>query len=181
MFHNLRDDLRNHRGDWAAQGFWALAVYRFGCWRYSVRPAWLRKPFSALYKILYKLVQIVAGIELPCEVPVGRGLVIEHAGGIVVSGFARFGERCRIRNGVVIGLARVDEPGAPQLGDDVDVGAGAKLLGPIRIGNRVCIGANAVVLCDVPDDHVAVGVPAVVKPRRQPVRVATVSASQVAA
>lgn len=180
-FANIRHDLAAHRGDWGAQGFWALVVYRFGRWRYTVRPAPLRRALSLVYRIAYKVVQIVTGIELPCEVPVGRGFVIEHAGGIVVSGFARFGERCRIRNGVVIGLARVDEPGAPQLGDDVDVGAGAKLLGPIRIGNRVCIGANAVVLCDVPDDHVAVGVPAVVKPRRQPVRVATVSASQVAA
>ena len=77
-----------------------------------------------------------------------------------------FGNNCRIRNGVVIGLARIDEPCAPQLGDDVDVGAGAKLLGNIRIGNHVRIGANAVVITDVPDYCLAVGVPAVVKPRR---------------
>lgn len=167
MFDDIRADLRAHGGDWGAQGFWALLVYRFGRWRYGVRPALLRKPLSLLYKLLYKLVQIVTGIELPCEVPVGRGFVIEHSGGIVVSGYARFGANCRIRNGVTIGLARVGEPCAPQLGDDVDVGAGAKLLGPIRIGNRVCIGANAVVLCDVPDDCIAVGVPAVIKPRRR--------------
>jgi serine O-acetyltransferase len=97
---------------------------------------------------------------------VGRGFVIDHAGGIVVSGFARMGQNCRLRPGVVIGLAHVSNPCAPQLGDDVDVGAGAKILGPLRIGNRVCIGANAVVLCDVPDDSIAVGIPAVIKPRR---------------
>ena len=167
MLDNLRADFVAHNRDWGAQGFWAMVVYRFGRWRYTVRPALLRKPLSFAYKLLYKFVQIVTGIELPCEVPVGRGFVVEHSGGIVVSGFARFGANCRIRNGVVIGLARVDEPCAPQLGNDVDVGAGAKLLGNIRIGNRVLIGANAVVVTDVPDDSIAVGVPAVIKPRRR--------------
>jgi serine O-acetyltransferase len=163
MFDNIRQDLAAHRGDWGAQGFWALAVYRFGRWRYTVRPALLRKGLSLTYRVLYKLVQIVTGIELPCEVPIGRGFVIEHSGGIVVSGFARFGENCRIRNGVVVGLARIEDPCAPQIGDHVDIGAGAKLLGNIRIGNHVRIGANAVVLCDVPDHSIAVGVPAIVK------------------
>lgn len=166
LFPNIRADLAAHRGDWGAQGFWALVVYRFGRWRYTVRPRLLRKPLSAVYKVSYKLVQVVTGIELPCEVNVGPGFVIEHSGGIVVSGFARFGEHCRIRNGVVVGLARVEDPRAPWIGDHVDIGAGAKLLGDIRIGNHVRIGANAVVLCDVPDGSVAVGVPAVVKPRR---------------
>lgn len=167
MFDNIRADFRAHNRDWGAQGFWAMIVYRFGRWRYAVKPALLRKPLSFLYKLLYKFVQIVTGIELPCEVPIGPGFVIEHSGGIVVSGYARFGAGCRIRNGVVVGLARIEDPCAPQLGDDVDVGAGAKLLGNIRIGNRVRIGANAVVITDVPDDSIAVGVPAVIKPRRR--------------
>lgn len=166
MFENIRADFSAHGRDWGAQGFWAMLVYRFGCWRYGVRPAPLRKLFSLVYKFLYKFVQILTGIELPCEVPVGKGFVIEHSGGIVVSGFARFGDHCRIRNGVVIGLARTEDPCAPQLGDNVDVGAGAKLLGNIRIGNHVRIGANAVVVTDVPDNSIAVGVPAVIKPRR---------------
>jgi serine O-acetyltransferase len=110
---------------------------------------------------------MVAGIELPCEVEIGRNFVIDHSGGIVVSGFARFGDDCRIRTGVVVGLARVDDPCAPVIGNNVDIGAGAKVLGRIRIGNNVRIGANAVVVADVPDDHLAVGVPAVAKPRRQ--------------
>ena len=164
MFELIRADLRAHQGDWGAQGFWALLVYRFGRWRYRVRPAPLRKVFSLLYRVLYKLVQIVTGIELPCEVPVGKNFVIEHSGGIVVSGFARFGDNCRIRNGVVIGLARVDDPCAPVIGNNVDIGAGAKLLGRITIGNNVWIGANAVVVKDVPDNSIAVGVPAVIKP-----------------
>ncbi len=167
MFENIRADFCAHGRDWGAQGFWAMLVYRFGRWRYKVRPAPLRKLLSLIYKFLYKFVQILTGIELPCEVPVGKGFVIEHSGDIVVSGFASFGDHCRIRNGVVIGLARTEEPCAPQLGDDVDVGAGAKLLGNIRIGNHVRIGANAVVVTDVPDNCIAVGVPAVIKPRRR--------------
>lgn len=166
MFHHIRGDLAAHGGDWGAQGFWVLLVYRFGRWRYSVRPALLRKLFSLFYKVLFKLVQIVTGIELPCEVRLGKNFVIDHFGGIVISGYASFGDNCRIRNGVVVGLRRVNEPCAPQIGNNVDIGAGAKLLGNIRIGNNVAIGANAVVLCDVPDDHVAYGVPAVIKPRK---------------
>jgi len=166
MFSNIRQDLAAHGGNWGAQGFWALVVYRFGRWRYSLRFPPLRKLFSLIYKILFKLTQIITGIELPCEVPIGPGFVIEHCGGIVVSGFARFGANCRIRNGVVVGLARVDDPCAPQIGNNVDIGAGAKVLGNIHIGNNVLIGANAVVICDVPSDSIAVGVPAVIKPRK---------------
>jgi serine O-acetyltransferase len=166
MFDNIRGDLKAHGGDWAAQGFWALLIYRFGRWRYRVRPAPLRKCLSLVYRLLFKLVQIVTGIELPCEVEIGRNFIIDHFGGIVISGYAKFGDNCRIRNGVVVGLQRVDDPGAPTVGDNVDIGTGAKLLGHIRIGNNVLIGANAVVITNVPDGSIAVGVPAVIKPRR---------------
>jgi serine O-acetyltransferase len=166
MFDNVREDLKAHSGNWCAQGFWALLVYRFGRWRYGVRPALVRKPLSLIYKILFKLVQIIAGIELPCEATIGHNFVIDHFGGIVISGYAKFGDNCRIRNGVVVGLQRIDDPRAPTIGDNVDIGAGAKLLGPISVGNNVHIGANAVVVSDVPDDCIAVGVPAVTKPRR---------------
>jgi len=158
--------LRNHGGQWGAQGFWALIVYRFGRWRYTVRPVVLRKFCSLIYRILFKLVQIVAGIELPCEVEIGRNFVIDHFGGIVISGYAKFGDNCRIRNGVVVGLRRVDEPRAPVIGNNVDIGAGAKILGPITVGDNVLIGANAVVIRDVPNDCIAAGIPAVNKPRR---------------
>jgi serine O-acetyltransferase len=117
----------------------------FGCssstgsarWCYGIRPAILRNFFSLLYKIAFKSIQIVTGVELPCEVEIGRNFVIDHFGGIVISGYARFGDDCRIRNGVVVGLRRVDEPRAPVIGDNVDIGAGAKILGPISIGNNV--------------------------------------------
>lgn len=166
MFENIRSDLKSYKNDWGAQGFWVMLVYRFGRWRYGIQPAFLRKPFSLLYKILYKFVQIITGIELPCEVELGKNFIIDHFGGIVVSGYAKFGDNCRIRNGVVVGLKNVENPCAPVIGDDVDIGAGAKVLGAIHIGNRVVIGANAVVITDVPDDSIAVGVPATIKSRR---------------
>jgi serine O-acetyltransferase len=166
MFENVRADLRAYEGRWGAQGFWAMIVYRFGRWRYALRPAILRKLFSLIYRVLFKFTQIITGIELPCEVSVGRNFVIDHFGGIIISGYAKFGDNCRIRNGVVVGLRRVEEKCAPIIGNNVDIGAGAKLLGPIRIGDNVVIGANSVVLSDVPDNSIAVGIPAVVKPQR---------------
>lgn len=166
MFDNIRADLQAHGGRWGAQGFWALVVYRFGRWRYGVKPVWLRKLMSLVYRVMYKWVQIVSGIELPCEVEIGRGFVIDHFGGIVISGYAKFGDNCRIRNGVVVGLSRVEDPCAPVIGNNVDIGAGAKLLGRITIGDNVRIGANAVVVSDVPSDSIAMGVPAVVRPIR---------------
>ena len=166
MFDNIRADFNAHGRSWGSQGFWVMIVYRFGRWRYGVRPALLRKFCSMLYHVQFKLVQILTGIELPCEVEIGRNFIIDHFGGIIVSGYAKFGDNCRIRNGVVIGLRRVEEKVAPIIGNDVDIGTGAKLLGPIRIGDNSLIGANAVVICDVPPNSVAAGVPAVIKPRR---------------
>jgi len=163
MFNHIKQDLKNYQGNWAAQGFWVMLVYRFGLWRYSVNNTILRKFLSFLYKLLYKLVQIVTGIEFPCEVEIGENFLIDHFGGIVISGYAKFGDNCRIRNGVVVGLKNLTDPCAPQIGNNVDIGAGAKILGNIKIGNNVSIGANAVVLSDVPDNAIAVGVPAVIK------------------
>ena len=174
MFENIREDLRAHGGHWGAQGFWVMVVYRYGRWRYNVRPTVLRKIFSLIYHVLFKTVQVLTGVELPCEVELGRNFVIDHFGGIIISGYAKFGDNCRVRNGVVIGLRQVEDKGAPIIGNNVDIGSGAKLLGPIQIGNDVLIGANAVVLIDVPDNSIAVGVPAVVKPRGNGVRSQTV-------
>lgn len=166
MFENIREDLKAQQGGWAAQGSWALVVYRFGRWRYGVKPALLRKILSLLYKVAYKFVQIITGIELPCEAQIGKHFVIDHFGGIIISGYAKFGDNCRIRNGVVVGIRRIEDRQAPVIGNNVDIGAGAKLLGPITIGDDVIVGANAVVITDVPANSIAVGVPAVIKPRK---------------
>ena len=166
MFNHIKQDLKNYQGDWAAQGFWVMLVYRFGRWRYTIKNVLVRKICSFIYKFLYKLVQILTGIEMPCEAEVGDNFLIDHFGGIVISGYAKFGDNCRLRNGVVVGLKNVSEPCAPQIGNNVDIGAGAKILGNIKIGNNVNIGANSVVLTDVPDNAIAVGVPAVIKMKK---------------
>src|SRR6516225_8026403 len=108
MFENISSDFRAHHRDWGAQGFWVMVVYRFGRWRYNTRPAMVRKLYSLIYHVAYKLVQVITGIELPCEVVVGRNFVIDHFGGIIISGYAKFGDNCRVRSGVVVGLQRVE-------------------------------------------------------------------------
>lgn len=168
MFDKLREDWHTYERDPARQGLWVMIVYRLGRWRYRIRNRWLRLPFSILYKILKLLSQILTGIDLPCEVTVGRRFKIEHFGDIIISGDTVFGDDVVIRNGVTVGLKRTKERGAPVIGNRVDIGAGAKILGPIRIGDDVVIGANAVVLRDVPPHSLAVGVPAQIRPRRGP-------------
>lgn len=165
MFDTVREDWRTYDKDLLAQGFWVMLIYRFGQWRYGIKPRLLRLPFSFLYKLLYKLVQILTGIELPCEVKLGKRFKIEHFGGIIVSGDASFGDDVVIRNGVTIGLRHTGVRGSPTIGNRVDIGAGAKILGAITIGDDVAIGANAVVICDVPAHSIAVGIPAKVKPK----------------
>jgi len=173
MFENIREDWRTYEGALSRQGLWVMLVYRFGRWRYTVRPALLRIPLSFLYRILKLWSQILTGIDLPCEATVGRRFVIEHFGGIIVSGDAVFGDDCVIRNGVTVGLRRTHERGAPVFGNRVDIGAGAVILGSIHVGDDVSIGANAVVLKDVPANSIAVGVPAAIRPKaRETVRAA---------
>jgi len=172
LFENIREDWRTHGRQLSRQGLWSMAVYRFGRWRYTIRLNWLRMPFSFVYKVLKPVSEVLTGIELPCEATLGRRFRIDHFGGIVISGDAVFGDDCVIRNGVTVGLKHSDQRGSPVLGDRVDIGAGAKILGPIRIGDDVLIGANAVVLTDVPSNCIAVGVPARVLPRK-PVVVAS--------
>lgn len=171
MFENIKEDLKTYNGRWGAQGFWAMVTYRFGRWRYTLKNPLIRKFFSFFYHILYKYTQIVTGIELPCEVPVGKNFRIDHFGDIIISGYAKIGDNVTLRNGVTIGLKHESNPAAPTIGNNVNIGAGAKILGPITIGDNVDIGANAVVITDVPSNSVAVGVPAKIFPKKELVTV----------
>jgi serine O-acetyltransferase len=166
MFENLREDWHTYDRNWFCPGFWVMAVYRFGNWRYGIRWPWLRKGFSLAYKISFAFIQAATGTELPCEARVGRRLRIDHSQGIVVSGDACLGDDVILRNGVTIGLRRVGVRGSPVIGDRADIGAGAKILGSIQLGHDVSIGANAVVLTDVPSNSIAVGIPARIMPKK---------------
>ena len=166
MFDLIREDFRTYERSITRPGFWVMVVYRFGRWRYRIHWRPLRMPFSFVYRILQVFVWIGAGVELPCEAVVGRRFLIEHFSGIIISGDAVFGDDCVVRNGVTVGLRYPPHRGSPIIGNRVDIGAGAKLLGKIHIGDDVVIGANAVVLTDIPANSTAVGIPARILPRR---------------
>jgi serine O-acetyltransferase len=166
MFENLREDWNTYERDIWRQGLWVMAVYRLGRWRYGFRHRIVRAPLSLLYKLAFKFIQIVTGIELPCEAALGKRCRIDHFGGIVVSGDAVLGDDVVIRNGVTIGLRRAGIRGSPKIGNRVDIGAGAKILGSITVGDDSIIGANAVLLEDMPPNSVAIGVPARILARR---------------
>ncbi len=161
LWQQIRNDWHHHKRDWTCPGFRALAFYRFGVWRMTISNKWLRAPLSILYRLLYRHARNVYGIEVPYSAKIGDGVVFEHQGGIVIHGGAQIGSGCIIRQGVTLGNRHLDDPfDAPRLGDNVNVGAGAKILGRITIGDGVRIGANAVVLRDIPAGSLAVGVPA---------------------
>lgn len=161
MLQLIQEDWQSHKRDWTRTGFRAVAVHRFGNWRMNVKSKLLRAPLTLLYRALYRKVRNHYGIDLPYTVKLGRRVVFEHAGGVIIHGFSEIGDECILRQGVTLGNRYLEQPfDAPQLATGVNVGAGAKLLGGIVIGDRANIGANAVVLCDVPAGMNAVGIPA---------------------
>jgi serine O-acetyltransferase len=155
------EDLRVAREGALSLGFWALQVYRFGHLRYRFQSKLIRWPLAVIHIILAKLAEIICGVEIGVSAKIGRRLIIEHSGAIVVHGNTVMGDDCIIRQGVTIGNKRIDDPfAAPVIGNRVNIGAGAKILGAVHIGDDADIGANAVVLRDVPAGAMAVGVPA---------------------
>lgn len=161
LWETVREDWIAHGRDWTKPGFRAVAIHRFGVWRMRIGPKAIRAPFSVAYLAMYRRVRNHYGIDLPESVRLGRRVIIEHCGAIVIHGAASIGDDCILRQGVTIGMRSTDRSNeAPQLGARVDVGAGAKILGKVRIGDDAQIGANAVVLGDVPSGAVAAGIPA---------------------
>jgi serine O-acetyltransferase len=109
---------------------------------------------------------VVSGADIPVNsAHLGGGLLLPHPQGVVIHPDAEVGPNCLLLQQVTLGTG--PRPGTPKLGGHVDVGAGAKVLGGVTIGDHAVIGANAVVISDVPAHAVAVGIPAVVKKRRE--------------
>ncbi|RMH04077.1 MAG: serine acetyltransferase [Nitrospirae bacterium] len=142
-----------------SQGFWALAVYRVFRWCYE-----RRIPTQPLRFLVERVIEITTGISIPARARIGKGLRIHHFGGIFIHSDVAIGEQCTVYQGVTIGDLG-GWGGVPRIGNRVIIGAGAKVIGPIEIGDDVCIGANAVVRTSVPAGCVAVGVPATIKRR----------------
>jgi serine O-acetyltransferase len=167
FFALLLEDLRTHDHDPFEPGFWAIAVHRFGNWRMSIRTRVLRIPFSLAYRFLSRLAELVGGIHLPYTVRLGRRVRIWHHGGIVLHARS-IGDDVQIRQNTTMGIASVDRHlDIPTIGDRVDIGCGACILGAVTVGDDCKIGANAVVLTDIPAGSTAVGMPAKVV-RRSP-------------
>lgn len=166
MLAHIREDYAAHGRKWTRPGFRAVATHRFGVWRMGVRSKLLRAPLSLIYRWAFRHCRNVYGIELPYTVALGRRVVIEHQGGIVIHGATRIGDGCVIRQNCTLGLRSLDRlDDAPHLAENVQVGAGAAILGAVRIGAGAAIGANAVVLEDVPPCALAIGVPARIRAR----------------
>lgn len=161
MWEDVKKDRTANSKSINTAGRRVLMVYRFGRWRMTIKSRLLRAPLSFLYRVMEQHVRFKYGIELPYTVQLGDNITFEHQHGIVIHGNAVIGNHCIIRQGVTIGNRSIEKPyEAPVLGDHVNVGAGAKILGAVNIGHNAIIGANAVVLNDVPDYGVAVGIPA---------------------
>ena len=159
-FREENDNVRTLIRGLLSQGFQALIVYRIFRWFYE-----RRIPTQPLRFFVERVVEIITGISIPAQARIGEGLRIHHFGGIIVHSAAVIGEHCTLYHGVTLG-DRGGWGGAPRVGNRVLIGAGAKLIGEIVIGDDCVIGANAVVHVSVPAGHLAAGVPAKVDKRK---------------
>ena len=164
MFERLREDIQCvFDRDPAARnafevlttypGVHALLVHRFSHWLWKHGLKWLGRFLSMLARWF-------TGIEIHPGATIGRRFFIDHGMGVVIGETAEIGDDCTLYHGVTLGGTSWNKGKRhPTLGNDVVVGAGAKVLGPIKIGNDVRIGSNAVVVKEVPDGSTVVGVP----------------------
>jgi serine O-acetyltransferase len=143
-----------------------LAIWRAGQ-VLSGRPGLLPFLLRRLYGVADCLwVRAYVGAELPPQVVVGPGLRLPHAGrGVVLHPSVRIGADVTLYHQVTVGVR--DEQPAAVIGDRVEIGAGVKVLGPVHVGADARLGANAVVLTDVPVGATAAGVPATIRRRRE--------------
>ncbi len=138
------------------QGFWASTVYRMA--RAAVCRTPFARPFAA---IAQKLVEIVTGISIPPQCEIGDGLYIGHYGSIILAAQARVGHNCSVAQNVTIGIAGgAEERGAPTIGNRVFIGAHAVIVGRITVGDDAVICAGSVVSRSVPARAVVMGNPA---------------------
>jgi serine O-acetyltransferase len=142
------------------QSIWAVWFYRLGRRLYLHRDHGVFEKFCLkLYWPFYRLVETITGITLPPSADIGPGLRIWHFGNIIIHPDAILGSNCTLRQGVTIGNRYTDGP-PPKIGNNVDFGAYAQVLGELTIGNNCKIGAMSVVLTDIPDGASAIGIPA---------------------
>ena len=168
MFKNLKYDIENvMKNDPAArtklevlllyQSIHVLIFYRIAHGLYKIKLFFLARLISQLGRFF-------TGIEIHPGAKIGKGLFIDHGMGVVIGEPAEIGDNVTIYHGVTLGGTGKDKGKRhPTIGNNVIIGCGAKILGPISIGDGAKIGANSVVLKNVPKGKTAVGIPAVIK------------------
>lgn len=168
MFKNLKYDIENvMKNDPAArtklevlllyQSIHVLIFYRIAHGLYKIKLFFLARLISQLGRFF-------TGIEIHPGAKIGKGFFIDHGMGVVIGETAEIGDNVTIYHGVTLGGTGKDKGKRhPTIGNNVIIGCGAKILGPISIGDGAKIGANSVVLKNVPKGKTAVGIPAVIK------------------
>jgi len=135
-------------------GFHAVFWHRLSHWLYN-------KKRYTLARYVSQTIRFFTGIEIHPGAKIGKGLFIDHGMGVIIGETAEIGDNCTIYQGVTLGGTGKDVGKRhPTLGNNVLVGAGAKVLGPFKVGDNSKIAANAVVLSEVPENSTCVGVPA---------------------
>ena len=164
LLHLWREDWETHDRSWARRGLHAVTVHRLGRWQRSLKGP-QRMLVRLVYGLLYFVVRNLYGIELPAEARLGRRLRIAHGVGLVINGGSTVGDDCVLRHNVTLGApSRELAHLGPTLCNDVQVGPGAVILGPITIGDGARIGPNALVVQHVPPGGRAVAPVAEVRP-----------------
>ncbi|HAY41184.1 MAG TPA: serine O-acetyltransferase [Gammaproteobacteria bacterium] len=134
-------------------GVQAMIIYRFTHWLWSIKLKWLARFISTFARW-------ITGIEIHPGAQIGRRFFIDHGMGVVIGETAEIGDDCMLYHGVTLGGITWDRVKRhPTLKNNVVVGAGAKILGPITIGNDVRVGSNSVVVRDIEDGQTVVGIP----------------------
>ncbi len=117
----------------------------------------LRRTLYPLVRTVYHHYQHKHGVWIPPTTKIGPGLFLEHLGDIVINSRAVIGKNCNLGNGVTIGQSnRGARQGTPQIGDNVFIGPGAKIIGGVKVGDHAAIGVNCVVVKDIPENAVVV-------------------------
>ncbi|MCQ9676606.1 serine O-acetyltransferase EpsC [Corynebacterium sp. BF-R-2] len=168
----IREDLANAREhDPAARGDIENAVVYSGLhaiWSHRISHRMWKRGWRSPARILAQINRFFTGVEIHPGATIGRRFFIDHGMGIVIGETAEIGDGVMLYHGVTLGGQVLTQTKRhPTIEDNVTIGAGAKVLGPITVGEGSAVGANAVVTKDVPPNHIATGIPATNRPRKK--------------